>query len=360
MSSVEAWPDWALRLPPSSDGRRRAEGGRRLGPLGAKSSRPGEPLVSYVTVVRNAESTLERALRSVREQRWKNVEHVVLDGMSTDGTLAIIEAHAEQIDYFASEPDGGFYDALNKAVALARGDLICVLNADDWLTSDAAQLAVEAHLAAGPGARPRLVLSAAWSHGPDGRTLWPAHALDFGCYLSCANVCHNAVYATPQAYRASGPYATHLPIAADFRWLMACVEAGVEVIAIDKPTVHYQRGGLSGDLHQHTLDCLQVLRERFPSLQESEAWGLLHAFHFHSKSLRAFAASRPPQLERFLDEVARTHGGEADFLHALSLASARRLGHPADERGRWLRKRVRRTRRAIREHWMVLRSVLRR
>jgi glycosyltransferase involved in cell wall biosynthesis len=137
------------RLPERQDGRRRAEGGLRLqGRL--QSPAPGVPLVSYVTVVRNAVTTLPRTLASVKAQRGAAVEHIVVDGLSSDGTLRVIEAHAGQIDYFVSEPDSGLYDALNKAVSLARGSLVCVLNADDWLTADAAATAARALLRVEP------------------------------------------------------------------------------------------------------------------------------------------------------------------------------------------------------------------
>jgi hypothetical protein len=278
-------------------------------------------LVSYVTVVRNAEKTLARTLHSVREQRWPQVEHIVLDGMSTDGTLALIEAHAQHISYCASEPDSGLYEALNKAINLAQGDLVCVLNADDWLTPDAAELAVRAHQAAG-SPQQHVVLSAAWLMKPRGRRLWLPGPLDMGAYLRCANVCHNGVYATPGAYRATGPYATDLRVAADFKWLMACVDAGVRSTAINQPTVHYSLGGVSADLQRHTQDCARILAERFPFLSDAQVWGLLHAFHSFRGNLQPFAASRPAQLQAWVQALAEQHAQHADLMLALQQAQA--------------------------------------
>jgi Glycosyl transferase family 2 len=314
----------ALRLPPDRAAQRRAEGGLRLQGLAAKATpleRSGlkAPLVSYLTVVRNAEKTLERTFRSVRAQRWPHVEHIVLDGASTDGTLALIEAHAAHIDYYASEPDGGLYEALNKAINLARGDLICVLNADDWLTADAAELAVRAHQAAGSPER-HLVLSSAWIMKAKGQRLWLPGPLDLGAYLRCANVCHNGVYATPEAYRASGPYATDLRVAADFKWLMACVDAGVRTTAIAEPTVHYSLGGVSSDLQRHTQNCAQILAQRFAFLSEAQVWGLLHAFHSFRGNLEPFAATRPAQLQTWVDALANEFSQQADFVQALQQA----------------------------------------
>lgn len=296
-----------------------------------KCSSLATPLVSYVTVVRNGARTLARTLQSVRDQSWRNVEHIVLDGLSSDGTLELIAAHAEHIDYYASEPDQGLYDALNKAIGLARGALICVLNADDWLTSDAAALAVRAHQAAG-SPEAHLVLSAAWVMKDSGRRLWLPGPLDLAAYLRCASICHNGVYATPAAYRATGPYASDLKIAADFRWLMATVDARVAASAIDEPTVHYSPGGLSSNLGQHTQDCARVLGQRFSFLDPAEVWGLLHAFHAYRGNLKPFADSRPAHIGRFLAALAHRHAGEGDFMAALAQASTFALQHPEDRR----------------------------
>ncbi len=331
MHSDPGWPQWADRLPVAPSGLRRAEGGTRLKASADKRLSPAGPLVSYVTVVRNGERTLRRMLESVRAQSWPNVEHVVLDGVSNDGTLALIEAHAESIDYYASEPDRGLYDALNKAIGLARGSLICVLNADDWLTSDAAELAVRAHEAAG-SPESHLVLSAAWVMKDSGRRLWLPGRLDLAAYLCCANICHNGVYATPSAYQAAGPYAGDLKIAADFKWLMATVDAGVPARAIDDPTVHYSPGGLSSNVQQHTQDCAQILGQRFPFLDSTEVWGLLHAFHTFRGNLERFADTRPAHLGRSLAALAHRYAAQGDFMAALAQACTYALQHPEDRR----------------------------
>jgi hypothetical protein len=331
MNLERLWPHRADRLPQAAPGFRRAEGGLRLRGGAAKPCSPQAPLVSYVTVVRNGERTLARTLQSVREQSWPNIEHIVLDGASSDGTLALIEAHAGQIDYYASEPDAGLYDALNKAIGLAQGALVCVLNADDWLTRDAAELAVRAHQAAG-SPEVHLVLTAAWLMKPQGRRLWLPGPLDLAAYLRCANICHNGVYATPAAYRASGPYDTDLKIAADFRWLMATVDAGVRVSAIDEPTVHYAPGGLSSNVQQHTQDCARVLGQRFPFLDTAEVWGLLHAFHSFRGNLTPFASTRPAHLGRFVQALAQRHAEQGVFMAALAQACAFVLQHPEDRR----------------------------
>lgn len=89
------------------------------------------PRISVVIAVRNGAATLERALESVFAQTYPNVELVVIDGASTDGTQAILARHADRIAYWHSEPDRGIYDAWNKALDHVTGDWICFLGADD-------------------------------------------------------------------------------------------------------------------------------------------------------------------------------------------------------------------------------------
>ena len=87
--------------------------------------------ISVITVVRNAETTIADTLFSVASQSYVDIEHIVIDGASTDNTLSVIESLKQTIDIFISEPDSGIYDAMNKGIMRATGDVIGFLNADD-------------------------------------------------------------------------------------------------------------------------------------------------------------------------------------------------------------------------------------
>lgn len=91
------------------------------------------PKISVLTVVRNGERTLRHAIASVIGQLGDNIEYVIVDGVSTDGTVDIITQYGDQLAYWLSEPDHGIYDAMNKALAVARGDWVIFLGADDEL-----------------------------------------------------------------------------------------------------------------------------------------------------------------------------------------------------------------------------------
>ncbi|WP_318510110.1 glycosyltransferase family 2 protein [Photobacterium leiognathi] len=89
--------------------------------------------VSIVTVCYNSEKTIKDTLESIKAQSYKNIEYIVVDGGSSDNTKNIIEQYRDTITTFVSEPDNGLYDAMNKGISLATGDIIGTLNSDDIL-----------------------------------------------------------------------------------------------------------------------------------------------------------------------------------------------------------------------------------
>ena len=97
------------------------------------------PLISIITVSYNAVKTIEDTILSVINQTYPNIEYIIIDGGSTDGTLDIIKKYQDKITYWVSEPDKGIYDAMNKGIAKANGELIGIINADDWYELDAVQ-----------------------------------------------------------------------------------------------------------------------------------------------------------------------------------------------------------------------------
>lgn len=89
------------------------------------------PLVTIITVVYNNDAYLEETINSVINQSYSNIEYLIIDGGSTDNTLKIIKQYEDRIDYWISESDRGLYDAMNKGITLATGEIIGILNSDD-------------------------------------------------------------------------------------------------------------------------------------------------------------------------------------------------------------------------------------
>jgi glycosyltransferase involved in cell wall biosynthesis len=88
--------------------------------------------ISIITPVLNGEKYIEQTINSVLNQNFSNLEYIIIDGGSTDNTVAIIKKYAENITYWSSESDTGIYDAMNKGVALSTGDIIGIINSDDF------------------------------------------------------------------------------------------------------------------------------------------------------------------------------------------------------------------------------------
>jgi len=99
------------------------------------------PLISIITVVLNAADTLERTILSVLKQNFDDLEYVIIDGGSTDGSLDIIRRYESEICYWRSEPDNGLYDAMNKGVRASRGRWVLFLGADDLLVGNLRDIA---------------------------------------------------------------------------------------------------------------------------------------------------------------------------------------------------------------------------
>ena len=306
------WPSWSDTLP-SSGGQRLEEGGQRL--VGQyKIGTADEPLVSYITVVKNNAALLPRALESVRMQTYQMVEHIVLDGASTDDSVDVLRRNDSTLAYYASEPDNGIYHALNKAIPLARGSVICVLNSDDWLEPEAAQIAVNCLTG-----KTCALLATSVQFGSV--LLWSPIPVHPGTYFSCMHICHNGVYATNEAYERSGPYDASYKVTADFKWVMTCVDKNIEFVYSDIKTMNFSCGGISGNVRQNALDTMRVIQERFPFLRVNEIQGLYYSFYRNIGSFAPFLDFGPPEdLRTFIKKLLLQYADRTEFITALSWA----------------------------------------
>ncbi|KAB0665281.1 glycosyltransferase [Oryzomonas japonica] len=94
------------------------------------------PKISLITVSFNSGSTIEDTIKSVANQNYPNIEYIVVDGLSTDNTLDILKSYPDVVSKVISEKDSGIYDAMNKGIMLATGDVVGILNADDFYVDE--------------------------------------------------------------------------------------------------------------------------------------------------------------------------------------------------------------------------------
>jgi glycosyltransferase involved in cell wall biosynthesis len=199
-------------------------------------------LVSIVTIVRNGARTIERALRSVQSQEYPRVEHIVIDGGSTDGTLDVIQSWDDRIAVWISEADAGISDAFNKGIAFAHGDIVGILNSDDWYEPDAISAAVNAITESGADiAYGKLQY---WQN--DRRTYLvasDADLLDRGMTVG-----HPTVFVRRVCYERFGLYRLDFRQAMDYEWLLRAKAGGARFSYVDLCLANMQGGGV-GDRH---------------------------------------------------------------------------------------------------------------
>ena len=222
---------------PAMPGAESQKGGRRtqeaIGVVAAPLS-----LVSIVTVVRNGAKTLPRALDSVLSQDYPEIEYLIVDGGSTDGTLDLLRANQGRIGLWISEPDRGISDAFNKGIALSRGETIGLLNSDDWYEPGAIRAAVAQMQKAGADiACGRLQY---WDG--DRRTyLASSDPAQLGRGMT---VGHPTVFVRRDSYRRLGLFRLDFRLAMDYEWLLRAANAGARFAVVDRCLANMQGGGV--------------------------------------------------------------------------------------------------------------------
>lgn len=205
------------------------------------------PIVSVITVVFNGAATLEYAIRSVLEQTYSNVELIIIDGGSTDATLEILRKYEDKIDYWVSERDAGIYDAMNKGIALARGEYIGMLNSDDFFASPSALKIITTRLRASNVDAVFSYLDIVDPANLD-RVLRKYRIASFSPFLLRIGVMppHPTFYCKKSCYEKAGTYRTDYRIAADFEMLARLLlKHHITWEFIDATTVKMRSGGLS-------------------------------------------------------------------------------------------------------------------
>lgn len=256
----------------------RVEGGKRVRGL-SKVDDSREPLVSIVTVVRNCKENLQRAIDSVCKQTYKNIEYIIVDGQSTDGTLDIIKRNEDKIDYYLSEPDTGIYNAMNKGITLSTGQYIALLNADDWYREDAVMLAVNELLRTGAdysGADEYMV--------NESNRIVSLYGIKFfdETAIIAQNPCnHGTMFVSRKAYEVVGLYDENYRIASDFKLQLQLVtSACLKPCIVYEPIHYYSLQGLSTVNREETLNEVRdIIKEFADYLDDAEVDSLVKFMH---------------------------------------------------------------------------------
>jgi len=227
-----------------------------------KSDHPSLPLISVITVVKNGAETLRATLESVYAQTYSNIELLVIDGGSDDGTLNILKEHDDRIDLWISEPDGGIYDAMNKALDMASGKYVHFLNADDHYTfSRVLELVMEAF----QKHRPRFVHTNVLMLNDRKGFGWVRHSNVSRYYYLFKGMPQQAFFYEKSIFDDLGKFDTSYPVVADLEFLLRMtMKHGVRGRYLNTPAVVFLSGGVSGDMKRKKQQREEVLRKYFP------------------------------------------------------------------------------------------------
>ena len=217
--------------------------------------------ISIITVVYHAADTIEQTIRSVVEQDYPNIEYIIIDGGSTDGTLDVIKKYEDRIAYWVSEPDKGIYDAMNKGLSAATGDYIYYLGADDCLYASNSISQAASCL----GEAPEIdVLCASVMMVDAGNRMEKIYSSDFSeeDVMSGYNTPHQGMFVRRellQKYR----FDTSYRIAADYKnFLKFYLDQDISLKTTDLVVAYYANDGISGNGTQaQRLEDIRALQE---------------------------------------------------------------------------------------------------
>jgi glycosyltransferase involved in cell wall biosynthesis len=213
-----------------------------------------KPALSVITVVYNNVQHIERTMSSVINQTYPNIEYIIIDGLSNDGTLDIINQYKGHVSKLISEKDAGIYDAMNKGLAIAMGDYIIFMNSgDEFYDSDT----VERVFSTVPDAdiyygETEMINDAGESlgqrrHKAPEQFTW--RGFKYGMSIS-----HQAIYIRRLL---TEPYDSRYQLSADIDWIIRAAKKARKIINVNRYVARYLIGGMSKAKHR------QSLQERF-------------------------------------------------------------------------------------------------
>lgn len=202
--------------------------------------------ISIITVSYNAESTIQETIESVLSQKGVEVEYIIIDGGSTDKTVSIMEGFLDRIQHFVSEEDKGIYDGMNKGVALATGDVVGILNADDvYADEDVLQTVLEAFKDDIECVYADLVYVAENDLNKITRT-WISQDYVEGAFKKGWMPPHPTFFVKREVYEKFGAYTLELKSAADYEFMLRVIHKNkIKLAYLNKIIVKMRVGGES-------------------------------------------------------------------------------------------------------------------
>ena len=223
------------------------------------------PLITYITVVYNRANKLKRCVESILNQKYPNIEYIIIDGKSNDGTVDIIQQFEDRIDYFISEPDLGIYDAMNKGISLAHGQFICFMNSDDCCTGENAEYIKNVYLETQAD-----IICGQRKLTQAGKTLkeikYPRYAIKRSVFRYI-QMFHQATYAAKEVFEKVGVFRTEFSLLADWIWESKAIDEEFKVLFVDEVLAEFDYDGVSRvGIYQRDKEWVKWAKEIFPDV----------------------------------------------------------------------------------------------
>ena len=205
---------------------------------------------SIITICFNSEKTIERTIKSVLAQKCKDYEYIIVDGASKDGTLDIVKRYEPLFEgrmKWKSEPDKGIYNAMNKGIEHSTGDIIGIVNSDDWLEPDTLSI-LESVLEEDPANYDKILTGEMLFHYADGTTQHFTTSYEKYEYFSKRyrmGLNHPATFVPKSIYNKIGLFDERFKLYADADFIIRCYEAKVGILFINKILSNMSDGGAS-------------------------------------------------------------------------------------------------------------------
>lgn len=208
------------------------------------------PRFSIITICYNSEKTIERTIKSVLAQTFNDYEYLIVDGASVDNTVEIIKRYQPLFNgrlFFSSEPDKGIYDAMNKGIKKAKGDIVGILNSDDWLEKDAL-MTVNSIYCEHNKSDECLYCGGMYFHNNGVKKELKVNLNSFRrqahLYIM-PGIRHPATFVPKKIYERIGLFNDQMKMAADTDFILRCYYGGVHFVAINKMLTNMAAGGVS-------------------------------------------------------------------------------------------------------------------
>ena len=216
--------------------------------------------ISIITICYNSADTIEDTIKSVIAQNYSDLEYIIIDGGSEDGTLDIVEKYKDKIAKVVSEPDKGIYDAMNKGIGVASGEVVGILNSDDFYHHDTVLLEVAKLFESSKAGAVYGNISYVDRDDKDKEVrFWRAGEYKKFKLNSGWIMPHPAFFVRKSLYQNYGKFNLDFRIAADYELMLRFLLKGINMVYIDKSLVCMREGGFSASgLKQRRLGWMEL------------------------------------------------------------------------------------------------------